>query len=331
MSWRPSASLAGLRVRARLLAATRTFLSGRGILEVETPALVPHGVTDPHLQNLRVTRPGGQDLHLHTSPEFHMKRLLAAGAPDIWQLGKVWRDGESGRHHCPEFTLVEWYRQGFELAQMAAECCELLAILAASADTAAGRRPGWDLPVSMTYQALFRAALAIDPLAASAADLAAIARRVLGETVDDSLAASLGGDRDLWLDLLMSHAVSEHLARIPVAVITAYPASQAALARLHPADPRVAERFEVFCLGVEVANGYRELTDAGEQKRRFSADRAIRQRRGLPDVGPDMELIAALEHGLPDCSGVAVGFDRVLMVLLGLGAIKDGVSFPPGA
>ncbi len=331
MSWRPEARPGTLRVRATLLAATRNFLNGRGILEVETPMLVARGVTDPQVQNLVAGRPGRTTLHLHSSPEYHMKRLLAAGAPDIWQLCKVFRDGEAGRRHSPEFTLVEWYRRGFTLQQMADECCALLAALAGASGATPDRAAGWDSPVTVTYQGLFRSAFGVDALAADAGELAAVARNALGEAVDASLAAGLGSDRDLWLDLLVSHLVSEQLAAVPVAVVTGYPASQAALARLDPADARVAERFEVFCHGIEVANGYRELTDAAEQSRRFAADRAIRRRRGLPDREPDEELLAALAHGLPDCSGVAVGFDRVVMVLLGLGSIRESLSFLPAA
>ena len=160
MAWRPSASWPALRQRARLLAATRSFFAARGMLEVETPALVQRAVTDPHLQNIRVAPVGGTSFFLHTSPEFHMKRLLAAGAPDIWQLGKVFRDGEGGRHHEPEFTLLEWYRHDFTLEQLAAETCELLAILAREAQIA-GSPPtlGPEPPVYWTYVDLFRATL----------------------------------------------------------------------------------------------------------------------------------------------------------------------------
>ena len=328
MAWRPSASWTVLRRRARLLAATRSFFDARGLLEVETPALVQRAVTDPHLKNIAVRVAGGAQLFLHTSPEFHMKRLLAAGAPDIWQLGKVFRDGEAGRHHEPEFTLVEWYRHDFTLPQMAAETCELLALLAREAESA-GAAPALALatPVFWTYADLFQATLGVDPLTAEAAELRACARSVLGDRASADLCASLGDETTLLLDLLMSHVISKRLADAAIAVVTGYPAAQAALARLDPSDQRVAERFEVFCRGIEVANGYRELTDAAELRRRFIADRALRGRLGRPDVTPDEQLLAALEHGLPACAGVAMGFDRVVMILLGLETLQGAISF----
>ena len=329
MAWRPSASWVVLRRRARLLAATRAFFDARGLLEVETPALVQRAVTDSHLENIGVRLASGKQLFLHTSPEFHMKRLLAAGAPDIWQLGKVFRDGEAGRHHEPEFTLVEWYRHDFTLEQMAAETCELLALLAHEA-ASAGAAPALALPtpVYWTYAELFQATLSVDPLTAEPAELRACARSVLGDQASADLCASLGDETTLWLDLLMSHVVSKRLADTEIAVVTEYPAAQAALARVDPSDQRVAERFEVFCRGIEVANGYRELTDAAKLRRRFVADRALRARLGRPDVTPDEQLLAALEHGLPECAGVAVGFDRVLMILLGLQTLQGALSFP---
>ncbi|MEO8445365.1 MAG: EF-P lysine aminoacylase EpmA [Gammaproteobacteria bacterium] len=329
MDWGPSASLATLCQRAELLAATRGFFTLRGLLEVETPALVSHAVTDPHLQNIAAQLADHQQLFLHTSPEFHMKRLLAAGAPDIWQLGKVFRDGEAGRHHEPEFTLLEWYRHGFSLQALAAETCDLLGTLAAVA-VRAGAVPtiGASPPVYWTYTALFRETLGLDPLTANAGALRDCARAALGSRLGAELEASLGDDLALWLDLLMSHAISARLADTGIAVVSGYPAAQAALARLDPADPRVAERFEVFCHGLEVANGYRELTDADEQRRRFARDRQLRARYGRPDVLPDEQLLAAMEHGLPECAGVAVGFDRVVMSLLGLGSLQEAISFP---
>jgi lysyl-tRNA synthetase class 2 len=258
-----------------------------------------------------------------------MKRLLAAGAPDIWQLGKVFRRGEAGRRHEPEFTLLEWYRHDFSLEQLMGETCEFLAMLAREAELAGALRTiSQDPPVHWTYSALFREALGIDPLTARISDLQDCARSVLGTQAGAALCTSLGNETTLWLDLLMSHVVSERLAASGIAVVTGYPAAQAALARLDPADHRVAERFEVFCRGIEVANGYRELTDAAEQRRRFRADRDFRTRLGKPDVVPDEYLLAALENGLPDCAGVAVGFDRVLMVLLGLGTLQEAISFP---
>lgn len=329
MRWQPSASPLTLRQRSRLLAATRHFFSSRGLLEVDTPALVQHGVTDPHLRNIPARLCGGQPLFLHTSPEFHMKRLLAAGVPDIWQLGKVFRDAEAGLRHEPEFTMLEWYRHDYTLQQLIAETCKLLTVLAEAAEhVGAPATISTDPPRHWTYSALFLETLSIDPLTATTADLQDCARSLLGEQLSTELRISLGNETSLWLDLLMSHVMSEHLAGTGIAVVTGYPAEQAALARLDPADPRVAERFEVFCQGIEVANGYRELSDATEQRRRFAADRAFRARLGQPDVLPDENLLAAMEHGLPDCAGVAVGFDRVVMILLGLKTLQEAISFP---
>lgn len=328
MNWRPGATLRTLRQRAHLLETTREFFNSRGLLEVETPALVSHAVTDPHIDTVPVTLAGGAELFLHTSPEFHMKRLLAAGAPDIWQLGKVFRDGEAGIRHEPEFTLLEWYRHDYTLAQLAAETCELLTVLAAAAERSGAAPSIGAEPVRhWTYQALLIEALHIDPLTATTAELKNCACSLLGGKLGTGLAARLGDEPALWLDLLMSHVVSSHLAGTGLAVVSAYPAGQAALARLDPADHRVAERFEVFCRGIEVANGYRELCDTTEQRRRFSADQDFRARLGRLAVAQDENLLEAMEHGLPDCSGVAVGFDRVVMVLLGLRTLQEGISF----
>ncbi|MEZ5566220.1 MAG: EF-P lysine aminoacylase EpmA [Gammaproteobacteria bacterium] len=335
--WRPTASWATLHQRARLLAGTRGFFADRDLLEVETPALIQHAVTDPQLQNMVVQHQSGQHLFLHTSPEFHMKRLLAAGAPDIWQLAKVFRDGEAGRRHEPEFTLVEWYRHGFSLQQMAEETCALLEQLArliADQSNVARGAPR-TAPVYWSYRQLFQTALGIDPLGATAVELENCARKVLGDqcaiTTATRTSTDPGSETDdvrLWLDLLMTHVVEQRLAETFLAVISGYPASQAALARLDPVDPRVAERFEVYLCGIEVANGYRELRDPAEHRQRFAADRAARLRLGYRDTRPDVDLIAAIEQGLPDCAGVAVGFDRVLMVLLGLRDIQSAITFP---
>ncbi len=329
MPWQSSASLLTLRRRSQLLATAREFFSSRGLLEVETPALVQHAVTDPHLQNIPLRLGRGEQLFLHTSPEFHMKRLLAGGAPDIWQLGKVFRDGEAGSRHEPEFTLLEWYRHDYTLQEIIAETCELLTALAEAAELV-GAPPTItaDPPRHWTYAGLFLETLDMNPLTATTGDLRNRARSLLKDQLSDELCRSLGSEPTLWLDLLMSHVVREQLAETGIAVISGYPAAQAALARLDRGDPRVAERFEVFCRGIEVANGYRELSDATEQRRRFAADRDFRVRLGRPDVVPDENLLAAMKHGLPECAGVAVGFDRMVMVLLGLRTLQEGISFP---
>jgi lysyl-tRNA synthetase class 2 len=322
--WRPTASWETLALRARLLARARDFFAARQVTEVETPALVAHGVSDPHLANLKVrlAGPPERSVWLHTSPEYHMKRLLAAGAPDIYQICKVFRDGESGRRHEPEFTLVEWYRRGMNLETLAAETCELVRELAREA----GRDPG--VPRLQSYRELFREATGLDPLAAGAEELRRAATAQLGGDLVEPLVPLLGDDPDAWQDFLMGHRVIPSLASGGLRIVARYPAGQAALARLTPGDPRTAERFEVFWDSLELANGYHELTDAAEQARRFEADAARRHRLGRPPMAPDTRLLAALEAGLPDCAGVALGLDRVVMKILGVDHIRQAVSFP---
>lgn len=311
-------------MRARLLAHARGFFAARGVTEVETPALVRHAVTDPHLANIAACPAGraGTAWWLHTSPEFHMKRLLAAGAPDIYQICKVFRDGEQGRCHEPEFTMIEWYRRGLDLDGMIAETAALVASLAEAAGQATG-------PVTiLRYPELVAEVIGIDPLESPAALLRERICAALGpEELDPALAAALGDDTDSWLDLLMGHRVLPSLPADRPAVIRDYPASQAALARLDPGNPRVALRFELVWRGLELANGYHELADPDEQRRRFAADRARRAALGRPDVRPDLKLLAALDAGLPDCAGVAVGFDRMMMALTGEADIAAVTSF----
>ncbi|MGI9330635.1 MAG: EF-P lysine aminoacylase EpmA [Gammaproteobacteria bacterium] len=318
-AWQPAASVANLTARARMLATVRDFFARRRIMEVDTPALGQAPVTDPQIASiaLQLTAIPDAALYLHSSPEIQMKRLLAAGAPDIYQLGKVYRDGERGRHHQPEFTLIEWYRRDLELSDMVAET---LALIQAIAAVAGASPPQGD---SLSYAQAFERHVGINPLEA---DPAAIRACALEKTPIDS--ASLGNDTIQCLDLLMSHCVAPALAPNTLTTITHYPAAQAALARLDPADARVAERFEVFWRGVELANGYRELTDPQEQRRRFDADQARRASVGLPPAPADESLLAALEAGLPECCGVAVGFDRVLMLSLDLPHIDQAISFP---
>lgn len=302
-----------------MLTAAREFFRALNVREVDIPALGPAAVTDPHIASLQVSAQAspGTPLFLHTSPEFGMKRLLAAGSPDIYQLGKVYRDGERGRHHQPEFTLVEWYRRDIGLQAMAAETCALIRTLAAVPSAPP------DIAPPLLYRDAFLQYAGLDPMTASLAELRACAEEFVG-----SAPPALADSRDDWLDLLLSHVVAPRLPADALTVLSHYPASQAALARIDPADEQVAERFEVFWRGVELANGYRELTDAREQQRRFAADRERRRLLGLPEVEPDTALLDALAAGLPDCCGVAVGFDRVVMLSLGCERLADVVSFP---
>jgi lysyl-tRNA synthetase class 2 len=288
-------------------------------MEVETPVCSAYGGTDPALASLtsRYTGPGapqGQDLFLHTSPEFPMKRLLAAGCGPIYQICRVFRDGEAGRLHNPEFTLLEWYRPGFDHHRLMEELAELINSLLPE-----------PRPVErLSYGELFQRYLAINPHRARVDELRQCAE---GNNIPgvDSLQLA---ERDGWLDLLLSHLIEPELGRDRLTFVYDYPASQASLARLREGDPPVAQRFELYMGGMELANGFFELTDAQEQRHRFAADNSRRQREGLPQVPMDEHLLAALKRGLPECAGVALGIDRLLMVLTGASHIREVLAFP---
>ncbi len=309
----PSASLATLRARAALLAHCRGFFAARGVLEVETPVLSSATVTDPQLASLETRLAGRRPpFYLQTSPEYAMKRLLASGSGDIYQICKVFRDGESGSLHNPEFTLLEWYRTGVDHLRLMDEVGTLLTELLATRLAAA--------PERLPYREAFRRALGVDPDTAPTPALAEIAASRLG-------ASGLGADRDECLDLLQGALVAPSLGRGRLTFVYDYPASQAALARLLPSDPPRAARFEAYLEGIELCNGFHELGDATEQRRRLEADRARRRARGLPMPALDERLLAALAAGLPDCAGVAVGLDRVAMLATGCGTIREVLSF----
>ncbi|MGQ4879569.1 EF-P lysine aminoacylase EpmA [Billgrantia sp. LNSP4103-1] len=317
IDWRPTASIETLRERARLLAAVRAFFAERGVLEVETPVLGHGGSTDVHLASLSLeasTPAGRERLWLQTSPEFHMKRLLAAGSGPIFQLARSFRDGEVGRRHNLEFTMLEWYRPGFSLDELIEETHALVSAVL-------GRDP---VPVRRwRYRELFRETLGLDPFAVELGTL----RRIAGERGGLEMQEA---PRDDCLDLLMSLVIEPTLGRQGLEVVTDYPASQAALARRHrdPEDGEwVASRFEVYLEGLELANGYDELTDAAEQRDRFAEDNAARGRLGLPEVNVDRRLLAALEHGLPAGSGVALGIDRLIQLALGKQSVAEVMAF----
>lgn len=312
--WRPTASLANLRLRAALLAKLRAFFASRGLLEVDTPALSHAAATDRHLASFRVPDFSAGPLYLHTSPEFPMKRLLAAGAGDIWQLCKVFRAGETGRWHNPEFTLLEWYRLGFDHHRLMDEVAELVAELVPGLGAAAER---------LSYREAFERHAGFDPFTADPA----VCRAALAASGRESPPAG-ALDRDGWLDLVAAELVYPALGGGRLTFIYDYPASQAALARVRPGHPPVAERFEALVAGIELANGFHELADAAEQRRRFEQDRAWRRAHGLPDVAMDERLLMALEQGLPDCAGVALGFDRLVMLAAGAGSLAEVLAFP---
>ncbi|WP_249978856.1 EF-P lysine aminoacylase EpmA [Vreelandella olivaria] len=318
-SWQPTADMETLRARARLIAKVRAFFVERDVLEVETPILGQGGSTDVHLVSLATlarTGRGQRKLWLQTSPEFHMKRLLAAGSGPIFQLAKSFRDGEVGARHNLEFTMLEWYRPGFSLAKLIDETTTLVANVL----------PSYAGPVThYRYRELFHTHLAIDPFTTSLEMLRSLAAEH-GQMPAKSLA---GESRDTCLDLLMSMVIEPRLGQHELSVVVDYPASQAALARRHQdADGEwVASRFELYLNGIELANGYDELTDAEEQRLRFTEDNAERCRLGLTEVDMDEQLLAALESGMPESAGVALGLDRLIQLALGKARLEDVLTF----
>jgi lysyl-tRNA synthetase class 2 len=296
-----------------MLERIRAFFTARGVLEVETPALSRAGSTDPHVHSLAV--PCGRELrYLHTSPELPMKRLLAAGSGDIYQICRVFRAGERGRFHNPEFSLLEWYRVGWDHQRLMDEVQALLAWVLDGL-------LGWHPPRRVSYRDLFHEELGLDPMTADR-DTLATAAKAQGLVVHGS-----GLDRDEWLDLLFAQRLAPALPEDRLTLVYDYPASQAALARIRAGSPAVAERFEAFWGALELANGFHELRDGAEQRRRFEAEQGRRRDRGLPHVAQDERLLAALDHGLPPCAGVALGLDRVLMLITAAGRIEEVLSF----
>jgi len=314
--WRASATRALLERRATLLAAMRRFFATRGVLEVDTPFLVNHPVSDVHIHSARVAFASTPTHFLHTSPEYAMKRLLASGSGDIFQICHVVRALERSHQHNAEFTLLEWYRIGYSLADLMTEVEALLRETCVSLADGTSER--------VSYREAFVRALALDPFSASVPELAATAA---------SLGLTRGGarqdeSRDDLLDFLMAARVGPSLGHGGLAFVHSYPASQAGLARLDPVDARAAQRFELYRDGIELANGYHELTSSCEQRARFEHDNAERRRRGLPVFPIDEHLLSALTAGLPDCAGVALGFDRLLMLATKARHIDEVISFP---
>lgn len=314
--WRPSSSLSVARRRAKMLQHARQFFSKRNVLEVETPLLAKTTVTDPQIESVRaeLTLDSSRRYFLQTSPEYFMKRLLCSGYPDIFQIGKAFRDEEAGQRHQPEFTLVEWYRRAFDLVSMMQETVDFVSLMVGSGVLSSP-------PLFLEYRDALQQHAHVDPLDADLDTL----KRTAG--ADDRLSASLGSDRNAWLDLLLSMQVMPRFGKDGLTVVYHYPRSQAALARLCPADPRVADRFEIFFGDLELANGFVELQSADEQRHRFENDRQLRRARAKSIPPLDRQLLAALESGLPDCAGVAVGLDRLLMVKQMTNDIRHVQSF----
>jgi lysyl-tRNA synthetase class 2 len=304
-SWQPGATPATLAARAGLLTQIREFFQQRSVLEVETPLLCAGTVTDPNITPITCT-----DRWLQTSPEYAMKRLLAAGSGPIYQVCKAFRQAEAGTRHNPEFTLLEWYRPGYSLGDLIEEVGELVSGIL-------GRRD-WQCS---SYRQLFQDYLQLDPFTVDTASLEAFSR----ERLDISFEPD---NRDVWLDLLLSHLIEPQLAERGLLFVYDYPATQAALARLRrDGEHVVAERFELYADGVELANGYCELTDAAEQATRFAHDNERLTHAGIAPRPVDERLLQALEHGIPACSGVALGLDRLLMVLTGAASLAEVMSF----
>jgi lysyl-tRNA synthetase class 2 len=302
-SWRPASGPEAAVSRAALMGRVRACFEEAGVLEVDTPALSLAAVSDTQIESFEITASAVSKLplFLNTSPEFCMKRLLADGYPDIFSICRVFRDGEAGRRHQPEFTMIEWYRLDMNLDDIIGDT---LRVMQHALDSMAPVAE----PVHLDYCEAVLDATGLDPRNADTESLASAV------DADERLRTAMGDEKDDWLDLLLTTRVIPGFADDRFTVLKHYPASQAALARLCPADPHVADRFEVFLGPVELANGYVELTDAAEQSARIAADNAARARRGRSVPPVDSHLIGALESGLPACAGVAMGFERLQMI-----------------
>ena len=324
--WRPSATLETLRARAQLLRTIREFFHTRGVLEVDTPMLSQYGTVDRHIDSFPVASPHPSPLTphvlwLHTSPEFAMKRLLAAGSGPIYQLCHVFRAEQAGRFHNPEFMLLEWYRPGWDHHRLMDEVEALVGLFLSPLPA----REGWSFE-RISYRAAFLAHTGLDPFSASIEHLrSGLARH--GVAAPEHPESEAQDDRDFWLDLWMGSVVGPRLGIEAPCFVFDFPASQCALARVRDGDPPLAERFELFWKGIELANGFHELTDAAEQRRRFESDSAWRRERGLATPPVDENLLAALAVGMPAGAGVALGVDRLLMLMLGLPEISVAIPF----
>lgn len=310
MDWRPDASLAVLRLRARWLRQIRTFFEDRQVLEVETPSLSPASVPDPHIHSLKCSV-AGRACYLQTSPELYMKRLLAAGSGAIYQVSRVYRDGEIGRLHNPEFTLLEWYQPGYTQQQLIDEVAELVTLLCDGLSSSATK--------TISYRQLFMDHAGVDPLVE---DWAWLQQFCLQHSLDCPV------KQDDWLsamDWIMATVIQPALQGLTF--VTHYPASQASLARIDPDDESVAMRFELFIDGIEMANGFEELTDVTEQRLRFESEIQARQQQGLMPVAIDERFLSALDAGMPASAGVALGLDRLLMWQAGTDNVRQAMSF----
>jgi lysyl-tRNA synthetase class 2 len=313
-NWRPSSDSSVALRRAEMIERARQYFARQKVLAVDTPALGRYATSDPNIDSLGIRTRQGPELFLHTSPESSMKRLLASDYPDIYSICRVFRDNEAGKRHRPEFTLAEWYRLGYGLdaivddtVQFIASCLELSGLV--------------DDVVLYEYKEAFELFADVDVFDATVDQLSSCC------DADPSLQSEIGTHRQAWLDLIMSTKVAPRFPHDQLTVVRHYPANQAALARLCPDDDRVADRFEIFCGDLELANGYVELTDASEQRRRIDQDLEARSKAGHNSFLVDEMLLAALEAGLPECAGVAVGMERLQMILDQTDDIRDVVTF----
>jgi elongation factor P--(R)-beta-lysine ligase len=312
-TWQPSASIDALKYRAKILTKIREFFALKDILEVETPVLFPHTVTDPFIQSLQTSCVYSGKLYMQTSPEYAMKRLLVAGSGSIYQICKSFRDDDCGKHHNPEFSMLEWYLVNADLNDLMDSMDEFLQFIL-----------NWQKPARFSYQDIFLKVLDLNPHRATLQELTNCASQHNIPDID----GVDRHDRDLWLQLLMSCVIEPNLKDMGIAYIYNYPKTQAALAKKVVIDnAEVAQRFEVYINGVELANGFFELCDANEQLHRFKIDQEKRHHLGLPKIDIDQNFIAALKHGLPKCAGVALGIDRLIMAAYGAESIKDIMSF----
>ena len=314
IKWQPTAPIENFLKRAKIIKNIRQFFADRGVLEVETPVLSEFSVTDVHLSTFqtqflppfeRETKP----LYLMTSPEYHMKRLLVAGSGAIYQLCKVFRNEEAGKRHNPEFTMLEWYRPYFDMYRLINEVDDLLQEIL-----------DCEPAESFSYQFVFQTYVGLDPLSATKAQLVEKARKHGFQCDDDE-------NRDTLLQFLFSEIVEANIGKERPTAVYHFPSTQATLAQVSSEDHRVAERFEFYYKGLELANGFHELDDTKEQIRRFNADNVEREKMGLPLQALDTRFLASLEAGMPDCSGVALGVDRLVMIALGAEHIRDVIAF----
>lgn len=319
LNWRPSCSLDVIHARARMYSQIRDFFKHRDVLEVETPTLYAYTNPDPMIEGFEVSISSANlnKFFLQTSPEFAMKRMLAAECGSIYQICRAYRKSESGRYHNPEFSILEWYRPGYSLHELMLEVEDLLKQVLPESQIQ-------NNSVYLTYKEAFEEAIQLDPLSASIDDFVYVASP-LGYPEAKTLCA---GNRSAWLDFLFSHVVQPQLPKQSIVFVYDYPACQSALARLHPQQSDIAERVEVFIDGVELGNGFQELTDSQEQRQRFINQQQERKQIDLPVPNLDEDFLAALEFGLPDTAGIAIGLDRLLMKVCNLDHIQQVLTFP---